>query len=179
MTGGSGHKAQRNSESTKARNNRCLVDDLLSDYADIANRKQLGMYYDQVKDVSVGRVNRRMGNGRMEVFCSETKEDEVEGKKYVEKTIIAPLRGSMRGKGRKSVWVEPGSLVLVLETGLGGPMSHEIVGVFSADQVSRLRKIRPDMNPQLFVKGETEGADEGGIVFEASEDEGDVNVDDI
>jgi hypothetical protein len=179
-TGGSGHKSQRNSESNKARNNRCLIDDLLSDYADIENRKKLGMYYEKMDDVYVGRVNRRMGNGRMEVFCSETREDPEEGMKTVEKTLIAPLRGGMRGKGKKSVWVEPGSLVLVLATGLGGAMSHEIVGVFNAEQIAKLRKVRPDLSPQLFVKGETDGADEGGIIFEASEDDGEeVNVDDI
>jgi translation initiation factor IF-1 len=137
------------------------------------------MYYDEVNDVFVGRVLRRMGNGRMEVFCTDTREDEVEGKRYVDKTVVAPLRGSMRGRGKKSVWVEPGSLVMVLDTGLGGAMSHEIVGVFNAEQVNKLRKTRPDLNPQLFVKGEGEAVDEGGVVFDASEDEGEVNVDDI
>lgn len=180
MTGGSGHKSQRNSESNKARNNRGIIDDLLSDYANVEERKKLGMYYEKMDDVYVGRVNRRMGNGRMEVFCCDTREDEQEGKKTVEKTIIAPLRGGMRGKGKKSVWVEPGSLVLVLETGLGGAMSHEIVAVFNQEQVAKLRKIKPDLSPQLFVKGDTDGADDGGIIFEAgSEDEGEVNVDDI
>ena len=30
-TGGSGHRSQRNSEGSKARNNRCFIDDLLDD----------------------------------------------------------------------------------------------------------------------------------------------------
>jgi hypothetical protein len=179
-TGGSGHKSQRNSESNKARNNRSIIDDLLSDYANVEERKKLGMYYEKMDDVYVGRVNRRMGNGRMEVFCCDTRDDEHEGKKTVEKTLIAPLRGGMRGKGKKSVWVEPGSLVLVLETGLGGAMSHEIVAVFSQEQVAKLRKIKPELSPQLFIKGDGDGADESGIIFEAgSEDEGEVNVEDI
>ena len=57
-TGGSGHKAQRNSEGSKARHNREFIDDLLADY-------RRG---EKVPEVNVGRVLRRMGCGRMEVF---------------------------------------------------------------------------------------------------------------
>ena len=178
LTGGSGHKSQRNSESSKARNNRCLVDDLLSDYADIENRKKLGMYYDEIKDVHVGRVLRRMGQGRMEVFYSTISQDAHEGKKVVEHNIIMPLRGGLRGKGKKSVWVDPGSIVMLMETGLGGTMTHEIVAVFSDDQVAKLRKVKPDVNPKLFVSEADQANDEGGIVFEA-ESEDEVDVDDI
>ncbi len=178
VTGGSGHKSQRNSESSKARNNRNLVDDLLSDYADIEQRKKLGMYYDEIKDVHVGRVQRRMGQGRMEVFYSQTSQDAHEGKKTIDHNIIMPLRGGLRGKGKKSVWVDPGSIVMVMETGLGGTMTHEIVAVFNEEQVSRLKKIRPNMDPRLFVAAADNPEDEGGIVFERDEEE-EVDVDDI
>lgn len=172
LTGGSGHRSQRNSESNKVRNNRNLIDDLLFDYAD---KKKA------VEEVFIGRVLRRMGQGRMEVFYSETVPDDEEGVKKVEKTVIMPIRGGMRGKGKKGVWVDPGSIVMVIETGLAGAMSHEIVAVFNEDQTAKLRRLRPDLNPKLFIKGETEGGDgENGIVFERDEEsDGSVDVDDI
>jgi hypothetical protein len=61
---------------------------------------------------------------------------------------------------------------------LGGTMTHEIVAVFSDDQVAKLRKVKPDVNPKLFVSEADQANDEGGIVFEA-ESEDEVDVDDI
>ncbi len=166
-TGGSGHKAQRNAESSKARNNRTVVDDLLDDYREKSN----------TDGVFVGRVLRRMGCGRMEVFYTYKKFNEFEGDHPEDRTQIMPMCGALRGKGKKNVWVEPGSLVIVVATGLSGT-THEIRAVFSAEQVARLRKVRPDLDERLFVKMEEgETKDEGGVVFE--EDDDDVNVDDI
>jgi hypothetical protein len=166
-TGGSGHKAQRNSESSKARNNRTVVDDLLDDYRDKSN----------TDGVFVGRVLRRMGCGRMEVFYSYKKFNEFEGEHAEDRTQIMPMCGALRGKGKKNVWIEPGSLVIVAETGLSGT-THEIRAVFSDAHVARLRKVKPDLDERLFVKMEEgETKDEGGVVFE--KDDEDVDIDDI
>jgi hypothetical protein len=102
---------------------------------------------------------------------------EEEGKHKVEKTQIMPMRGGLRGKGKKDVWIDPGCLVVIAETGLAG-MTHEIVAVFSAAQIARLRRVKSDLDARLFVQegGSTED-DDGGIVI--AEDEEDVNVDDI
>ncbi len=168
VTGGSGHKAQRNSESSKARNNRGIVDDLLDDYRDGVN----------TDGVFVGRVMRRMGTGRMEVFYTYTDYSEDEGKHKVEKTQIMPMRGGLRGKGKKDVWIDPGCLVVIAETGLAG-MTHEIVAVFSGAQIARLRKVKSDLDQRLFVQeGGADADDDGGIII-AEEEEDDVNVDDI
>lgn len=167
-TGGSGHKAQRNAESSKARNNRTVVDDLLDDYREKSN----------TDGVFVGRVLRRMGCGRMEVFYVYRKYNEFEGDHPEDRTQIMPMCGALRGKGKKNVWVDPGSLVIVVETGLSGT-THEIRAVFSPEQVARLRKVRPDLDERLFVKMEEgETKDEGGVVFEEDED-ADVDVDAI
>lgn len=170
ITGGSGHKAQRNSESSKARNNRTIVDNLLDDYRD-------GMNTD---GVFVGRVMRRMGSGRMEVFYTTTEISAEEGRHKVEHTQIMPMRGGLRGKGKKDVWVDPGSLVVIAETGLAGT-THEIVAVFTGAQISRLRRLKSDLDPRLFVQepGATGDEDEAYVIAEESEEEGDVNVDDI
>ena len=163
MTGGSAHKGQRNSEGSKARHNRCLVDDLLEDM-------EKG---EKLDDIYVGRVMRRMGSGRMQVF-------------YVDKhgrgeEMIVPMRGGLRGKGKKTVWVDLDSLVMVVETGLAGT-THEIVAVFSPQQVARYRKAIPDADTRLFLKGSVEvskEAKEDGFEFDAAPEEEDVDIDNI
>lgn len=159
VTGGSGHRAQRNSEGSKARNNRCLGDDLIDDYN--KNEKTEGVF--------VARVTRRMGSGRMEVFFVEEREDEDEGTIKTERTMIMPMRGGLRGKGKKAVWVEVDSIVMVAETELSG-ITHEIVSVFSEEQVAKLKKAKPDLDPRLFIKTSTGGVSEsldeqGGVEF--------------
>jgi hypothetical protein len=184
-TGGSGHKAQRNSEGSKARHNREFIDDLLEDY-----RKG-----EVIKDVFVGRVMRRMGCGRMEVFYIGTTDDvhteeflafgvpgtvkQQPTTRTVDITQIIPMRGGLRGKAKKTVWVDIDSLVMIAETGLSGT-THEIVAVFSPDQVERYRKLVPHADERLFLKGGAEGtAAQAGVVFDATEEAGEVDVDDI
>lgn len=170
LTGGSKHKSQSNSESSKARNNRTIVDDLLLDYG-------LGTNTD---GVFVGRVLRRMGCGRMEVFYVKKQYNEFEGEHGTEVTQIIPMRGGLRGRGKKDVWVDPGALVVIAETGLA-QTTHEIVAVFSAAQIARLRKLKPGMNAKFFadMSGAAEEEEGGIIIAEDSEAEGDVNVEDI
>lgn len=162
MTGGSAHKAQRNSEGSKARNNRCLVDALLDDLAG----------GEKIRDVYVARVMKRMGSGRMQVFYTNAENHGTE--------MIVPMRGGLRGKGKGTVWVDTGSLVMVAETGLSG-LTHEIVAVFSETQVARYKKLVPEADPRLFIKGETTEKDTAateGFEFAADAEE-DVDVDAI
>jgi hypothetical protein len=156
-TGGSGHKARSNSEGSKARNNRCFVDDLLDDY----------MNKERTDGVYVGRVLRRMGCGRMEVFYIQEKPaDEHEDARKVTVQQIMPMRGGLRGKGKRSVWVDVGSVVMIAETGLAGT-THEIVAVFSDVQVSRLKKVKPDSDDRLFIKmGESAEENTDGFEFD-------------
>lgn len=161
MTGGSGHKAQKNSEGSKARNNRMFIDELLDDYAN--NEKTDGVY--------VGRVLRRMGCGRMEVFYLNEKRHDVQQ--------IIPMRGGLRGKGKKSVWVDVDSLVMIAETGLSGA-THEIVAVFTDQQVVRYKDMMKDADPRLFLKGGSERMDgEDAVEFDRTDDNADVDVDAI
>lgn len=163
VTGGSGHKSQRNSESSKARNNREFIDALLDDYA----------HHETITDVFVGRVLKRMGSGRMEVFYMENKQP-------VQK--IMPMRGGLRGKGKRDVWVDIDALVMIAETGLSGT-THEIVAVFTPQQIARYRKLVPDADPRLFQKtgGDVaESATDELFEFEATaEEEEDVDIDNI
>ena len=159
MTGGSGHKSQKNSEGNKARNNRLKGDALLDDY----------IMGENTDGVLIGKVVRRLGCGRMEIaHFSE------QGEGFL---LQAPLRGGMRGKGKKSVWVDIGSLVIVADTDLGGK-THEIVAVMTPEQTALYRKVKPSADARLFVK-DASAAEETKeeIIFE--EEEGEVNVDAI
>lgn len=160
LTGGSGHRAQRNSEGGKERNNRVFVDNLLDDYQ--KGESTTGVY--------VGRVTKRMGDGRMEVFYKDAQDRPV--------TQIIVLRGGLRGRGWKSVRVEVDSLVMIAETGLAGT-THEIVAVFSEAQVARLRKVKPDADDRLFVRSGSTIEEEAGFVFEKEENEEEMDIDAI
>jgi hypothetical protein len=54
------------------------------------------------------------------------------------------------------------------------------VAVFSAAQIAKLRKLKPDMDSRFFAEAGTPQEDEGGIIIaEDSEEEGEMNVEDI
>jgi hypothetical protein len=166
LTGGSGHRSQRNSESNKTKMNNRLGDDILDDLARTG----------RIDGAHVGRVMRRLGDGRMEIFYIET--EVILGKaRPVDKLIQAPIRGGMRGRGKKDVWVDVGSVVLFEETGLGGMAPYRIVSVFTPAQIARYKTIIVDADPRLFAKGPADAAEEGDIEFEESEE--DVDVDGI
>ena len=80
-------------------------------------------------------------------------------------TVRAPMKGSIRGRGKKDAWVDVGSYVVLNETGLTGSMSHEIVMPLSAVQVAHLRK-EGVMDERLFEKTNTENGEADGIEFE-------------
>jgi hypothetical protein len=182
MTGGSGHRAQRNSEGSKARHNREHIEDLLDDY-----RKG-----EKTDGVFVGRVTRRMGCGRMEVFYMrpvidtdpeerlmyEPEKAKATQVRMVPVQQIIPMRGGLRGKAKKTVWVDIDSLVMIAETGLAGA-THEIIAVFNAEQVAKYRKLVPNADERLFLKSGDDQEDEGGIQFDAAEDDGEIDVEDI
>jgi hypothetical protein len=90
--------------------------------------------------------------------------------------LQAPLRGGMRGKGKKSVWVDIGSVVIVAETELSGK-THEIIAVMSPEQLAKYRTLMPKADPRLFVKdGNIEEKSKDEIIFEECEE---VDVDAI
>jgi len=161
MTGGSGHKSQKNSEGNKARNNRLKGDALLDDIMDEVS----------TAGVLIGKVTRRLGCGRMEIAHFSDKG---------ELTLFqAPLRGGMRGRGKKDVWIDVGSVVLFEETGLGGMATHRILSVFTPVQIARYKSIVSDADPRLFLKtGAADAEPADGIEF-AEDDEKEIDINDI
>ena len=166
-TGGSGHRSQRNSESNKTKQNNKIGDKMLDDLMDEAERP--GSV--QFNGAHVGRIVRRLGDGRMEIFY--TVKETISGKERpVDKLIQAPIRGGMRGRGKRDVWVDVGSVVLFEETGLGGMATHRILSVFSPAQIARYKSIVKDADPRLFLKtGAADAEPSDGIEFDEEEEE--------
>jgi hypothetical protein len=164
-TGGSGHRSQRNSESNKTKTNNKFNDALLDDILQEAG----------TDGVFIARVMRRLGSGMMECFFVQ--EEEVEHKKrMVDKLVHAPLRGGLRGRGKKDVWIDVGSVVLLANTGLGGT-PWKIMSVFNDKQIARYQEIMPAADKRIFARASTDApTEDGGIEFIAEED---VDVDDI
>ena len=145
LQGGSKHKKGSNSESSTSKKSKKLFDNILSDLQD-----------EDLDGVHFGRVVRKLGEGRMEVIFIANERLE---------TVRAPMKGSIRGRGKKDAWVDVGSYVVLNETGLTGSMSHEIVMPLSPVQIAHLRK-EGVMDERLFEKTNTEGGEADGIEFE-------------
>jgi hypothetical protein len=86
----------------------------------------------EVANVHIARILRRMGDGRMEVFFVEKIGTKGETRGKVAQAVI---RGSFRGRGKHSVWIDVGSFVAIAETGVSGSAALEIVAVFSPDEM--------------------------------------------
>ena len=135
-----------------------------------------------VENVYIARVLRKMGDGRMEVFYVRPVGKAGETRGVVAQAVI---RGSFRGRGKRSVWIDVGSFTAVAETGLGGSIGLEIVAVFSPDEMRDISK-EFDVDARVLAVDSTDGAvllsskmtstNNTGYEFDAI---GEVDVDDI
>jgi hypothetical protein len=154
MTGGK-HKGRKNGEGSTGKKNRTMVEDFIDDLRTEG----------KVEGVHVGRVLRRCGDGRMEVFY-------VDGLKPM--TVNSPIKGSLSGRGKSQAFIEVGSIVLVASTGLSGSISHEIIAVMTGEQVDMIRK-EVELDMRILAR-ETDSAaliqnklEEEGFEFDYSE----------
>lgn len=156
-TGGKGHKSQK-AEDPKAAKNRRLGDLWVSD---MGNTFPTGTL--------IGRVLKRLGNGRMEVFA----QDEF---KKIHESLNVPIRGGMTGRAKRSCWVDVGSVVLISATGLAGT-PYEIFAVLEPQQINTLKKL-DKLDERFFIPMDSgEVPEDEGYEFDAGEE--DVNVDEI
>jgi hypothetical protein len=114
---------------------------------------------EDIDGILVGRVMRKLGDGRMEVDF--IKNDRLETEK-------ARMKGSIRGRGKRDAWVDVGSYVILNETGVDGALALEIVMPLNPDQVKVLKK-EGVISEHLCVK---EVEDNDGIEFDAGAKEG-------
>lgn len=129
-------------------------------------------------DVYVSRVIARLGDGRMEVFYIDEKKRP--------QTVQAVIRGSFRGKGKRSVWIDVGSIVIVADSGIAGSAEFEIMAILDQNDLNNLKR-ETELDARILdittvdkdaLKSDRP-ADEGGFEFDKSDDESEVDIDDL
>lgn len=126
--------------------------------ASIKNRKFVHNFIDdlrnegQVEHVFIGRVIRRLGDGRMEVFYVEKVKGEQRGK-----TAQAKIPGKFSGRGKHSVWIDVGSFVAIGDTGVHGSAAFEIAAVFTPEQMRDIAK-EFELDPRLLMVDNTDSS---------------------
>lgn len=127
----SGNRGSKKGDNVCAKNRR-FVQSLLSDIREEGN----------IEDVYVARITKKMGNGRVEAFYIDAK-----GHPQVKQALI---RGSFRGKAKRSVWIETGSIVVIADSGIGGSAEFEIMALLSHDDIRDIRK-ELDIDPRILA----------------------------
>jgi hypothetical protein len=134
---------------------------------------------EDLSGVHIGRVTRKLGNGRVEVmYVAMEKEktfnrngDEIEEDSPVSHTVQAIIKGSFRGRGKHSVWVEQGGIVVLNDTGLG---IFEVSAVLTQDQLNKIAKTSfVDSRILTPASADSEEANNSGVVFTNDVDEKD------
>lgn len=142
------------------------------------------LYNDRnVDGVHIGRVIRKLGNGRVEVFyvameSEKTFDDEgndiekIVPRSYEKQAII---KGSFRGRGKHSVWVEQGGIVVINDTGMG---IMEIVGILTQDQLTVISK-KSFIDERILKPVPNGGSDASTDVIEFTDEISDGDIDNI
>jgi hypothetical protein len=156
--------------------------------ASVKNRKFVQNFLEDlrsegaVEHVHLGRVIRRLGDGRMEVFYAQKLKNDQRGK-----TAQAKIPGKFSGRGKHSVWIDVGTFVAIGETGVAGAAAFEIVAVFTPEQ---MRDIAQEFNidARVMAVDNTDGAQLVANKMSSSNDPGfdfmgvadeDIEIDDI
>ena len=122
-------------------------------------------------------MTRKLGNGRVEVFyVAKEKEktfdhegNEIEKDVYKSYEKQATIKGSFRGRGKHSVWIDVGTAVAVADAGLGHLM---IMAVLTRDQLQDIAKT--SYVDERILKEGLDGKDQEGdaIVFDDKASDG-------
>lgn len=172
--GGNKHKKYSNKVSGTTKKNKKAFDDLLSDLRS----------KESTAGIEVGRVVKPTGSGNFEVFYYREK------RKH---TVIARLRGSMKGK-KHDVFVGPGAYVLLgISEELDSGATAHITAVITLKQAQQLRDEDPSMDLRIFdadpsiatttpaagAGGAGGGGAEAGVIFEESDSDSELDVDNV
>jgi hypothetical protein len=167
-TGNRGSKKESGVSSKNRRFVQNLIDDLRADV--------------ELSEVYIGRVLKKLGNGRTEVFFMKKNKDGV----LLPNISQAIIRGSFRGKGKRSVWIDVGSVVAIADVGLAGSASHEIMAVIPPEQIRDMKK-EFDIDPRIIAFDLTDPValmsdimpGDVGFEFDAGPAEEEINIDAI
>ena len=101
-------------------------------------------------------------------------------------TVQAVIRGSFRGKGKRSVWIDIGTIVVIADSGIAGSAEFEIMAILSADEIRDLRKeieidariFELDNRDKEMLKSERQTVS-AGFEFEKAEELEDDDIENI
>ncbi len=136
------------------------------------------------QDVYIARVIKKFGNGRVQVVYSISKDTE----NSVIQITQAVIRGSFRGKSKRSVWIDDGTIVLIANTGVSGSSEFEIIAIVENDHIREIRKcIQVDerifakeiTDPEILMARKFTESQLGGFVFESIPEEKELDESDI
>ena len=140
----SGNRGSKRESGVSGKNRR-FINDFLDDLRTEGN----------CKDVYIGRVTKKLGNGRVELifYKKKSKPSSIENNPddYNQVTDHALIRGSFRGKGKHSVWIDTASIVAIADTGIG---LLEIMAVLTRDQLKDISKTT-FIHPNILNEGTT------------------------
>lgn len=115
-------------------------------FSELHTQEKCGLDVELAQNIYVGRVDRKLGNGRVEVRYAIKKREVIEDKdgtvlqdkdSYQLQTGQAIIRGTFRGRSKRAVWIEVNSPVLIEDSGLG---IMEIKALLTRDQLKDLAK---------------------------------------
>lgn len=140
--------AKKNRESGASMKSRKEAEELFANIHDLDEKKH------------VSRVIRNFGNGRVEVFYVKKEKNRIQTFNQQ-----ATIRGSFRGRGKRDVWVDIGSFVIV-EENLG---ILEIVGILTRQQMKEIVALDDTYKKVLY--GEDSEENDVGIEFDDRSDD--------
>lgn len=160
--------------------------------AAVKNGRAISEFVDTVRsqenttsNIYVGRVDRKLGNGRVEVRYAVKKREVIEAygevlqdkETYELKTGQAIIRGSFRGRSKRSVWIEVNSPVLIEDSGLG---IMEIKALLTRDQLKDIAK-ETYVHPQILSDQGASAPEGDAFEFgnESEEEASDTDIDNI
>jgi hypothetical protein len=136
---------------------------------------------ENVEDVYIAKVIKTNGNGRLQVFFIDDSQRPT--------LAQAVIRGSFRGRGKRSVWIDVKSIVLIASSGVGGSAEYSIMAVLTGDNVRDIRKFREidariltsdDISEdQLLQAVHPANTEERGFEFDIPETVDTVDIDNI
>ncbi len=138
-------------------------------------KSEAGLETELPENIYIGRVIRKLGNGRLEVAYSMQKHEKIEDNdgniledkvKCIVQQGQVKIPGKFRGRSKRSVWIEVNSILIIEDSGLG---IMEVKALMNRDQLKDLSK-EMDIHPQI-LSDQLGGDDkeEIGIEFDSEE----------
>jgi hypothetical protein len=161
----SGAKASKRVSGVQAKNSR-----FIQAYLDDVHKEG------KAEDVYIARVIARLGDGRMDVFYLDSLN--------TPQTTQAVIRGSFRGKGKRSVWIDVGSIVMIADSGIPGSAEFEIMAILDQNDLNNLKR-ETTLDPRILdttnvdkdvLKSKNCPITDGGFEFDTTQD---VDIEDI